>query len=404
MRGLISQFSSFSIALIFAVILWAIATSEAYPSREAFFPEPLPVEIANQPDGVIVFQKSAETARVKVRAPLALWEQLRAQSFRVVVDLTGATAGIFQTEPRAQAFDPRVTVTAVEPPMVSLRLDRLVTRELPVEPELTDAPPVGYVNKPPQANPARVRVSGPAALVDQVAQVDADVSLRGSKATVERVAPVVTRDARGNVVAGVTVTPAEVSITVQIEPRVGYKDVSVKTMLKGVVAAGYWISNIVTAPSTATVAGSAEALSKLPGFVETLPIDVNAATGDVVKTVPLQLPEGVSMLDNDGVTVQISVTPILGGQTIRRAVTAQGLRRGLGATISPDTVEVILSGPLPALTGLTAQDVQVMIDAAGLAPGAYTLKPRVIIVPAALKVQNLSPDTVLVNIVEANPK
>ncbi len=404
MRALFSQLSSFLIALVFAVILWTIATGEENPSREAFFPDPLPIQVENQPAGLIVYQTTAETARVKVRAPLATWDQLRAESFRVVVDLKGAAIGSHQIQARAQVTDPRAFVTAIEPPVVGVYLDQLQIRDFAVETELLDALPTGYVSQTPVARPARVRVSGPAMLVDQIAQVGADVSVRGAKTTFERQVSIVARDARGNVVAGVTSVPASVSITVPIEQRVGYKDVSIKTILKGVVASGYWISNIVVSPSAATVVGSAEVLSKVPGFIETLPIDVSTATGDVIKTVPLALPEGVSMLDNNGVTVAISITPILGGQTIRRAVTTQSLRRGFGATFSPDTVEVILSGPLPALASLTAQDVQVVVDASGLITGTYVLKPRTIIVPSVLKVQSILPDTVLVNIIEASPK
>ncbi len=401
MRALFSQLSSFLIALIFAFILWAIATSEENPSREAFFPDALPIEIVNQPAGLALYGKSAETARVKARAPLALWEQLRASSVRVTMDLSGAGIGQYNVELKAQVSDRRLTIVAIEPPFAAVRLDQIKTRSLSIETELMDAPPVGYVSRTPTPNPARIQLNGPAIFVDQVTRVQAEVSVRGSRSTLTRQIALVAQDALGNAVAGVTLDPATAMITVPIEQRVGYKDVSVKTILKGNVAAGYWISNIVVAPSTTTVVGSAEALARMPGFVETFPIDVNAATGDIVKTVPLALPDDIALSENDGVLVQISITPILGGQTIRRAVIAQGLARGLAATISPDTVEVILSGPLPALAALSAQDVQVILDLTNLVPGSYSIKPRVSLVPGLLKVQSLLPDTVPVNITES---
>lgn len=404
MRGLLSQASSFLIAFVFATILWAIATSEENPSREANFPDALPVQILNAPEQLAVFQKSADTVRVKIRAPLAMWDQLRAESLRAVLDLRNASVGINPIEVRVQVADSRVNVVAIEPPVINVRLDRLTARDFKIQVELSDAPPTGYENKSPVVNPTRAQVSGPAELMDQVARVDADVSLRGARTTLETSVALVARDARGNIVTGVSILPSQVSVIVPVDQRVGYKDVSVKTILKGAVAGGYWISNIVVAPSTATVVGSAEQLAKLPGFIETTPIDVNAATSDVIKTVPLTLPDGIAMLDNNGVTVQISITPILGGQTIRRLVQAQGLRRGIVATVSPDAVEVILSGPMPALADLSSQDVQIIIDATGLAPGVYVLKPRAIIVPSVLRVQSLLPDTVLVNLTEATQK
>ncbi|MBI3913096.1 MAG: hypothetical protein HY327_02700 [Chloroflexi bacterium] len=400
---MLGQIPSFFIALALAVALWAIATNEENPSREAFFSDPLAVEIVNRPEGLIVYEKSAETVRVKLRAPLASWDQMQPQSLRAIVDLKGTGIGETRGEVKVQVADPRVAVVAVEPPAILVRIDQLKSRGMAVETELLDAPPTGYVSKLPLTNPARVVLNGPARLIDQVERVEAALSVRGARSSVTQEISLTARDARGNAIRGVALEPAFATVIVPIEQRVGYKDVSIRTILKGAVAAGYWISNIVVAPSTATVVGSADVLARIPGFVETFPIDVNAATSDVVKTVPLALPEGVALPDTDGVTVQIAITPILGGQTIRRVVAAQGLRSGLSARVSPDSVEVILSGPLPVLATLTPQDVQVSVDVTGLASGTHSIKPRVAIVPALLKVQNLVPDTVLVNIVEATP-
>jgi YbbR domain-containing protein len=143
-------------------------------------------------------------------------------------------------------------------------------------------------------------------------------------------------------------------------------------------------------------------LAKIPGFVETAPIDVTGATADVTKKVALALPESVSVLDNPSITVQVSVTPILGGQTVPRRVVVQGLRPGLGISISPASVDVILSGPLPSLQNLQSDDVQVAIDVSTVGAGTYQLKPRVLVVPDALKVQNIVPDTVQVTITDTS--
>ena len=77
----------------------------------------------------------------------------------------------------------------------------------------------------------------------------------------------------------------------------------------------------------------------------------------------------------------------MGGQTVRRKVLLQGLPRNLNATISPDAVDVILSGPLPSLQNLSADTVQVVIDGAALLPGTFSLRPRIIQIPEQLKVR-----------------
>lgn len=399
-RSLLSHFTSLVMAFVLAVIIWSVATLESNPSREGYVFESLSVELINRPANLVVFEKSVERVRIKVRAPQAIFDQLGASSFRVSVDLARLDAGEHKLPLRVQPTDSRVTVITVEPPEIKVRLEPLKSRTLEVRCDVLDAPPIGYTYRTPTVTPSQVMVSGAASLVDRVNEVSTDVYLRGAKATIEREITVQARDAQGNVISGLTISPTVVLVKVPIEQRVGYKDVSIKAVLKGSAASGYWISNIVVNPSTLTIIGNPDILAKIPGFVETVPIDVTGATADLSKRAVLSLPEGVSVLNNEGVTVQISVTPLLGGQTVRRKIVVQNLKRGQTATISPDSVEVILSGPLPSLQNLATDDVQVVVDVTGLAAGTHQLKPRAIAVPGALRVQNIVPDTVQVTLAD----
>jgi YbbR domain-containing protein len=400
LRSIFSHFTSLVMALLFAVIIWGVATVEENPSREGYFFDTLPIEIVNRPSDLVVLQPSVPRVRVKLRAPQASSDQLQPSSFRVTADLTRLDVGVHKVAIKVQVTDPLVIVTAVEPSEVSIRLERVKTRTLDVRSDVLDAAPLGYTFRPPTLNPTQVTVIGPETLVDQVVEAAADLYLRGAKMPIEREVPVQLRDTQGNILSGLTISPTVALVKVQVEQRVGYKDVSIKTMLKGAPAPGYWVSNIVVNPSTVTIVGNPDILSKIPGFVETVPVDVSNATAEINKRAALSLPEGVSVLNNEGATVQVSITPLLGGQTVRRKISLQGLKRGQTATVSPDSVEVILSGPLPNLQNLAADDVQVIVDAAGLAAGVYQLKPRVPVVPSALRVQNIVPDTVHVGVID----
>ena len=400
LRSIFSHFTSLVMALLFAVIIWGVATVEENPSREGYFFDTLPIEIVNRPSDLVVLQPSVQRVRVKLRAPQASSDQLQPSSFRVTADLTRLDVGEHKVAIKVQVTDPLVIVTAVEPSEVSIRLERVKTRTLDVRSDVLDAAPLGYTFRPPTLNPTQVTVIGPETLVDQAVEAAADVYLRGAKMPIEREVPVQLRDTQGNLLSGLTISPTVAVVKVQVEQRVGYKDVSIKTTVKGAPAPGYWVSNIVVNPSTVTIVGSPDILSGIPGFVETVPVDVSNATTEINKRAALSLPEGVSVLNNEGATVQVSITPLLGGQTVRRKISLQGLKRGQTATISPDTVEVILSGPLPNLQSLAADDVQVIVDAAGLSAGVYQLKPRVPVVSSALRVQNIVPDTVQVGITD----
>ncbi len=403
LRSILSQLSSMAMALIIAVIVWSYVTSEQNPTRESLYPYALPVAMINIPEGMIVYKQSPTTVRIQVRAPQATWDQLSSSSFRAVADLKGLSADMHQVPVKVEVIDPGVVVTNVDPPTVGVQLEPLKSRSFEVRSDVLDTAPLGFVAKSPVTTPPQVTVSGPRVLVDQVSEVIADVFLRGAKSPIEReIAPVAT-DAQGNVVDGVTITPATVKVQVQIDQQVGYKDISVKAVLKGAPARGYWVSNIVVTPSTATIVGSADALARVQGLVETSPIDIASATADITRTAALVLPPGVSVLSNQGFTVQVSVTPIVGGQTFPGKVTVIGQTSTQIVTISPASVDVILSGPLPALESLGPNNVQVSVDVSGLDSGTYQVKPQVLGLPDTLHIQNIAPDTVQVTITEPTP-
>jgi YbbR domain-containing protein len=402
LRSFFSHLSSIAMAAFFAVIIWGVATTEENPSREAFYFDALPIELRNSPQDLVVYRKSDDKVQIKLRAPQSSWDQLQATSFTVVADLKSGKPGLQQIPIQVKVADSRVNVTEIKPKEIGITLERLKTRTLDLRSDVLDSVPLGYSFRSPSTTPTQVTVNGPEILVDQVADVSADIYLRGAKSPVEREVPIQARDGQGNIVSGVAISPTIAVVKVLIEQRVGYKDVSIKTVLKGAPAAGYWVSNIVVNPSTATIVGSPDAMAKIAGFIETVPIDVSGATADVGKRATLSLPEGVSVLNNEGVTVQVSVTPLLGGQTIRQKITLLNSRRGLNAAISPDSVDVILSGPLPSLQNLAPDDIQVTVDVAGLTSGVYQLKPRVQVVPTALRAQNIVPDTVQVRITDSS--
>lgn len=401
-RWLFNQLGLIITALAFALVVWAVATSEENPGREGNLADPLPVEILS-PASLIVSQKSVETVHVRVHAPQAVWDGLQRSNFRAVADLNSLGVGSFDVPIRVTSEDPQVTVVSIEPQTINVTIEPAKSRFFGARAEVLDAAPLGYSFKPPTINESQVVVSGPASLVDQVAEVVAEVYLRGARAPIEREATFVARDAQGKEVKSVSVAPASAVVNVVVEQRVGFKDVSIRTVLRGNVAPGYWISNILVNPSTTTVVGNADALAKISGFVETAPVDVNNATLDVTTRPALILPDGVSVLNSEAINIRVSVTPILGGQTVRRRVTVQNLRPGQIATISPEQVDVILAGPLPNLQNLPQDSPSVVIDAANLSPGVYPLKPRVLGANDPLKVQSIVPDTIQLIIVDATP-
>ncbi len=397
----IGNLSLVGVAFILALMVWIVATMQENPFVEATLPEKIPVEVVNRGEGLVIVRGMEDGVSVKVRAPESVWEDLSDRSFSAYVDLQGLDVGLHEVPVKVEPASSLVRILQTSPSVLTLRLDRRMEKVVPVVATIYGDPALGYEMGRPVVDPSHVTVSGPASLVDQVVEVTAEVILRGEKETVERTVSPTPTDEVGNVVSGVELDQVSVRVTVPIEQRVGFRELAIKAVTEGTPAPGYWISSISVDPSTITVVGDPATVAEIPGYLETSPIDVDDAREDISQQVPLLFPEGVSPLENvPTVQAHIEISPVLGGQTIQLTPVVQGLGRGLEADFSPDTVEVILSGPLSELEALEPGDVRVVLDLSDYEPGTHFV-PLTVVRPRSLVVQAILPDQLEVVIRES---
>ena len=90
-------------------------------------------------------------------------------------------------------------------------------------------------------------------------------------------------------------------------------------------------------------------------------------------------------------------------ELLNELVEIVGLENGLTAVVSPLSVDVILSGPLPLLDTLTRQSVRATVDLTGLSEGIYQIVPKVEILISNIVVESILPNAVEVVISLINP-
>jgi YbbR domain-containing protein len=156
------------------------------------------------------------------------------------------------------------------------------------------------------------------------------------------------------------------------------------------------LTSILVNPPVVTVFSSdIELINSLPGYVETSQLDLTGVSADLETHLTLTLPEGVSLLGDQNVLVQVGIAAIEGSLTITGLpVTVNGLSAGLIATVSPLDVDLYLSGPLPVLDNLLLTDVVISVDVTNLAAGTYQLTPIVTILLTGIRVETIQPGTV----------
>ena len=122
-------------------------------------------------------------------------------------------------------------------------------------------------------------------------------------------------------------------------------------------------------------------------------------TADRSFNVGLVLPAGTSLFRPTGSTVTVSIAPLIGTRPFPFvAVQTVNLPAALVADTDPQTVSLVLAGPVPTLAVLTAAQVTAVVDGAGRATGSSAPADVAVRVPAGVTVQSLQPTRVTLTI------
>ncbi len=398
MRRITDLLGRLMLALVLAILVWVIAIQEGDPTITEPFPQSVPIVLINQPPDTVVYSQSDESAMVVLRAPKSVWNNLTSNQISVTLDLAGRPFGALSVPLTSHVSDPIIQIVRTEPEQVGLTLEAILLRQSPISLTITGEPAMGYTIRSFFTVPTQTSTLGPASRVEQVAEIRAALNVQDRRQDTEQTVKLSARDSKGAVVEGVTLSPEVVQAKALIEQLGGFRDLAVRVVITGELASGYRITNIKVSPPIVAVFGGSQAIESLPGYVETVPVSVQNAQQRINERVPLNLPGGISLLGDSSVQVEVSVEAIQGGLTLQLRPVVQGLAPQLEARVSPDYVDVVLSGPLPRLQTLRPdEDVRVVIDVANLQPGTHQLVPQ-IIVPEGVVAESILPATVQVTI------
>lgn len=285
--------------------LWLFVTAEQNPLRTDVIPRPIQVQPVNVPAGLDVVGDIGAVS-LRVVAPSDLWLRLQPSDFRATVDLSGRSVGEQQLPVSVAALDSRVRVLESTPGAVAVKLEPLAERQVPVKVNLQGSAVLGYVAEVAKVEPPTASVRGPASLVALVDAAVADVNIEGLRADFRQSAGLVPRNATGRQVEGLAVEPSLARVEVGIKQQIQFRSVPVLPRVQGAPAAGYQVAAVSVDPPAVPIAGYPEALQGV-AFIQTVPVDVAGATGDVTANASLETPSGVSVIGPTQVAVKVTL-------------------------------------------------------------------------------------------------
>lgn len=367
------------ISFLFAILFWLFVMNQGSPDTltgEQTYTIPL---VARGLPQTMVVMTRLPSVRVRLQGinPSANIKDLYAE-----IDLSGGVPGEnsyaikVNTPPGTKAID-------LQPSEVTLKLDSVEEKTVPVEPVITGNPAEGYKLGIPLVKPSAVNVRGPSAILATLDKVVVEVSVTGANDTIQISRPVSFRDKEGKPIFGpdpsvdiLSAYPSSVDvINPVIQKGLSSKMVPLKVTSIGTPAQGKVLSSLVASPASVQVLGTAQALK---GFdsLNIGPVDISNLTEN--KTFQIQnekvsLPPGITFTKGTVLSVIAQIGPgVIQKEISGVVVQIRNIGTGLDIDQPASPVDIVVEGLPDTLKDLTADQIQLWVDASDQGAGSYT--------------------------------
>ena len=368
------------VALVFAILLWAYVLVALNPVRSKSIDD-VPITLEGYTDllsrNLILVNSDLGMADVEVNATITNHSDLDASRITCRASLgTISAAGTYRLPLSVTVQSNLGTVASVDPRTVTVEVDNLIVKTVPVKLELTGTLPEGY-EVVAESMVSTITVEGAARYIEPTVRAVATVDLTGRTENVEESVNVVFYDKNDNEVTVVTRSQNNPNVTVRATIS-AYKLVNIRpeVTLEDDV---YYESINQVSPASVVLYGTSEALAAID-TVSTQALVLPAERGVVTRDLTLVLPEGVSLKrgQSSSVTLNAVVTEKTGEIALEAPLTYANLGKDLAiADGAPTIAYLTVSGPLKQAEQVTPESLTVKVDLAGYGPGDWELIPVV---------------------------
>ena len=293
------------ISIVLAVLLWIYIGNQGGTStrQDTVVTE---LQYLNLGEGLSI-EKAPKTINV------TLWGAYSERgTISAYVDLAGLKPGTHRLPVKLEAVRGAM-FTRVNPKEVEVVLTRLQERELRVDYQITTNPPPGYELLDLVITPDKCIISGEVSILSQVNRIVCPVNLGNVRGVQSYRLRLQARDANGNEIReGLRIIPDTVLVHAVVSPKTFSKSLDVKPILKGNVAEGYRVREVIVEPVQVGVISQ----QKIPDEqkqINTAEIDISARKQSFSQEVAIQAAENLKVYPSL-VLVEVSIEKIPEGE------------------------------------------------------------------------------------------
>lgn len=153
------------VSLFFAVFLWYFVVGEDKIDTTVY----VPLEITNLPQDLVISNQFRKQIEVTLNGPRGLVRSVSSQHITRPVNLIDAQPGIhvIKNTPESIKLPNGIQVQNIRPANITLTIDRLLKKELPIKPVLKGSPANGYEVAAIIATPPTLGLKAPASTLEK---------------------------------------------------------------------------------------------------------------------------------------------------------------------------------------------------------------------------------------------
>lgn len=353
--------ASKGIALLFALALWFYVGFQN-PETDKIYRN-VTVHVENESgSGLDIVNDPALRVEVVARGRKTQLASVYSSDIYAYIDISNFKIPGEYSVPVVVSMPAAVTSEQINPPYITVRLDKIVTKQVPVQVKVDSQLPDDYLLASTEVSPETIEVKGPEEEVAKIDHAGATISLQGERSSYSVQTGYSFFDENGT---QLTLSSSTKYSTKQLDVNLTIlKQKSVPLNVKYIndIYGGAATVLSVIEPESILVAGSEEVIDKLTSL-DIGTVDISKIDGSQIFTFEISVPEGVrnvSKIDSAQVTVTVR-------SDIVRYVTADQFQivnvpEGMTADMVTESLEIGLKGAGEAVNSVLSSQIHMEID------------------------------------------
>lgn len=399
LKGAFTRNLKFKIlALVFAMILWGYVLTQINPERVKSVQDVLVSfdgENALMERGLVVRgnrDEILENVTVRVKTELTQYADLSADDVNATINLNAVSKTGTVTLP-IRAYTSIGSADSVIPEKITLEIDELAIKKVPVEVQYEGTLPEGYWIDDPVLSANEVEIRGAATDVNRISKAVCVVPLTDRTESFNEAMNLKILDSNGEEIVSdyfIGETPS-ITVRMRVLPKKSVP-VTLENSIFGMdsLPSIYEVVEMKTSPSTVNIVGTEAALRQVTAL-EVEGVDISGRTESLHVVKKLKLPEGVeTQSGSNEVEVYINIQEReVTKHFMQMPIGLIGLGENQHVTLDIESADVTLGGRTTLVSAVANDDIKLYVDVSGLEAGTYHL-PLILEVNDSIYLQDLT--------------